>query len=820
MLQVLPSPKSGRIETAALFQVSMVTRDFEIERKEAEAALKFADESFGANHPMVAARLENLAQVLKDEGKSLLEAANLEARAKVIRSKFENDEILSGSHQIGKDYKAGEDSEITANNSMSQYTIISKIGSGGMGTVYKAKHVKIEKFLAVKILSSELVSSKSTRRRFEQEVQASCNLTHPHLVSVYDFGISDRGAPYMVMDFIDGITLAQEIKDLGFIEKERALNIAIQLCEGISHAHSRSILHRDIKPSNIMLTETGENKDFIKVVDFGLAKLMPSSGTEGKTMTSTTDVMGSPFYMSPEQCLGEQLDQRSDIYAIGCVLHEMFTGKPPFSSGNTIKIIFQHLNADRTALLKRMHKFKLQAGMEKIILRCLQKNAKDRYQSTNDLLKDLNLVKSGRAPGLAANSKSRMKLAVGAAAIVLSGALGAVFMMRQQPAPVSSAATIPTTSAVISASTAAAGATGSAAGPARGPAAAPAASSPVAASPASAGLSTLAPVYPKPVSGSLSYSKQLSHTQTGTPEASEDQVYENIDVKDNMTYKLVPGKHFVSKMKVSGSGKVVLSGSTRLVFKGDYGAPVEISGDARVNTPGDPELLEIVYKGEQPIRVADTSKLSARINARNSIAIVRGDAEMILSNNSSIPKKSNLYMVGDYPSSHLFANEDMQQAYIKEQQEKQNAQTRAQQQALQRSYQQAMAQAQAQRAALIEEQNRARARALTQSPARVNQSSSSANTGSSKSLEECREDYARRIQRNWNGNARIIIARFKLDSEGNIYDLRIVNGSNDKEQDNTARAAISAASPLPTPPESYANNSFTVFFRNGSVQVL
>lgn len=408
----------------------MTGNDFEREKKEAEENLRFAEETFGPDHPMVAARLEYLADLLRTAGKNLLEAANLEARAKVIRSKFNNDELLSGSRGSATDTSA---ESISTNNALSQYTIISKIGCGGMGVVYKARHDKIDRPLAIKILSSEIINSKPTRKRFEEEIRAACSLSHPHLVSVYDFGVTTKGSPYVVMDFIDGVTLAEEIKGIGAIGQERALSMLIQLCEGIAHAHSKGILHRDIKPSNIMLCENGESRDFVKVVDFGLAKLMPSAGKEGKTMTNTTDVVGSPSYMSPEQCLGEQTDQRSDIYATGCVIYETLTGKPPFSSGNTIKIIFQHINADRKSLLRRFRKFKLHSGMEQIVFRCLEKKPSDRYQSVCDLLSDLRQIQSGQKPKFYLSSKKKEQLLIGTCAAVCMSVLAGVVILSALP---------------------------------------------------------------------------------------------------------------------------------------------------------------------------------------------------------------------------------------------------------------------------------------------------------------------------------------------------------------------------------------------------
>ncbi|CAN5121056.1 hypothetical protein BH10CYA1_BH10CYA1_35150 [soil metagenome] len=277
-----------------------------------------------------------------------------------------------------------------------RYEVQSLLGQGGMGAVYKVRDKELQKTFAIKVLNSNLVEDKNSLKRFEQEAQAASGLTSPNLVAVYDYGIGKKGAPYIVMDYLDGTSLDTVLAKGGYLDIPRAEDIFVQICEAIAHAHSKSVIHRDIKPSNIMLTKGIDGGDFVKLVDFGIAKVLPSQQKATQNLTQTGDIFGSPMYMSPEQCLGNKLDNRSDIYAFGCVMYEALTGQPPFAAENPIKIILKHVNQEAIAISKLPHDYKVPEQLEWVVMRCLAKDPDDRYQSADELLKDLQALRDGK----------------------------------------------------------------------------------------------------------------------------------------------------------------------------------------------------------------------------------------------------------------------------------------------------------------------------------------------------------------------------------------------------------------------------------------
>ncbi len=291
-------------------------------------------------------------------------------------------------------------SEISKNDVIAnlgeRYEVQSLLGQGGMGAVYKVRDKELQKTFAIKVLNSNLVEDKNSLKRFEQEAQAASGLTSPNLVAVYDYGIGKKGSPYIVMDYLDGTSLDTVLAKGGYLDVPRAEDIFVQICEAITHAHSKSVIHRDIKLSNIMLTKGIDGGDFIKLVDFGIAKVLPSQQKATQNLTQTGDIFGSPMYMSPEQCLGNKLDNRSDIYAFGCVMYETLTGQPPFAAENPIKIILKHVNQEPTAISKLPHDYKIPAQLEWVVMRCLAKDPNDRYQSADELLKDLQTLRDGK----------------------------------------------------------------------------------------------------------------------------------------------------------------------------------------------------------------------------------------------------------------------------------------------------------------------------------------------------------------------------------------------------------------------------------------
>ena len=272
----------------------------------------------------------------------------------------------------------GGDSSLTVPG----YRFIKLIGSGGMGDVYEAEHIVLKKRVAIKTLKSHLHEG-SAFRRFQTEAQAASRLAHPNIVSVYDCSVSQTGEPYMIMDLVKGETLAQYLKRKGDLTIEESLQIISDICAGVICAHEKNILHRDLKPSNVILDETGE-KRVARVLDFGLAKMLENEGMVAR-MTRTGEVMGTPSYMSPEQVNGHKLDQRSDIYSIGCILYEMLTGSPPILGKNAMETMVRQLNEIPLSLSEAAMK-EFPQELEQIIARALAKDPANRFQTLKEML--------------------------------------------------------------------------------------------------------------------------------------------------------------------------------------------------------------------------------------------------------------------------------------------------------------------------------------------------------------------------------------------------------------------------------------------------
>jgi len=281
------------------------------------------------------------------------------------------------------------------------YEVESILGEGGMATVYKVKDKSLQKDFAVKVLRPEFSNKPTVVKRFEQEAIACGALTHPNLVAVYDHAKTKNGSPYLVMDYVEGEDLGKLIKDEVYLEQARALNIFAQCAEALEYAHAKGIVHRDLKPSNIIVTKSELGGELAKIVDFGIAKIAPKNESDLNTLTQTGEIFGSPLYMSPEQCLGNELDARSDIYSFGCLMYESLSGKLPFSGQNPVKTIISHLNETPRDLAKRFPSLRISAGLDRLVMRCLEKEPAQRYQNMTQLRTDLELVRDGKEPSFA-----------------------------------------------------------------------------------------------------------------------------------------------------------------------------------------------------------------------------------------------------------------------------------------------------------------------------------------------------------------------------------------------------------------------------------
>ena len=256
-----------------------------------------------------------------------------------------------------------------------RYEILDKIGTGGMSDVYKAKDQKLNRFVAVKVLKQEFSENKNFVSKFRVEAQAAAGLMHPNIVNVYDVG-EEENIHYIVMELVEGITLKKYIEKKIKLTTKEAISIAIQVAMGIEAAHNNHIIHRDIKPQNIMISKEGK----VKVTDFGIAKAASSN-------TITSNVMGSVHYTSPEQARGGFSDAKSDIYSMGITFFEMLTGRVPFNGDTTVAIAIKHIQDEMPS--PREFIPEIPVSVEKIILKCTQKSPDRRYQTMQDMIKDL-----------------------------------------------------------------------------------------------------------------------------------------------------------------------------------------------------------------------------------------------------------------------------------------------------------------------------------------------------------------------------------------------------------------------------------------------
>jgi serine/threonine protein kinase len=270
-----------------------------------------------------------------------------------------------------------------------RYYVQRKIGEGGMGVVFSVKHTVIERPLAIKVLKKDVMRDQAAVKRFIQEARAASRIGHPNIVDVTDFGNTADGMTYQVMELIDGITLSKVIKETAPLSLERVLRVSTQIARALAAAHAKGIVHRDLKPENIFLTEREGRPDFVKIMDFGIAKVAPIEGTtsDGPRITKQGAVFGTPEYMAPEQAAGKSdTDHRVDIYALGTILYEMFVGRVPHKSNSMVRTIAMQMLDPVTPPNKANPNAHVPADMEAVMFKALAKKREDRYQSMNDFL--------------------------------------------------------------------------------------------------------------------------------------------------------------------------------------------------------------------------------------------------------------------------------------------------------------------------------------------------------------------------------------------------------------------------------------------------
>jgi serine/threonine protein kinase len=267
------------------------------------------------------------------------------------------------------------------------YDIVSVLGRGGTSVVYKARHQLMDRQVAIKMLlwSGDALHDEKKIRRFQQEARTTSRLNHPNIATLYDFGVSPQGQPFLVMEYIEGQSLEDLITNQGKLSPERAVRLFSQICDALEHAHHKGVIHRDMKPSNVIVFNDGSGEEFIKILDFGIAEIMHSSMGETLKLATTQQVFGSPIYMSPEQCLNKNFDSRSDIYSLGVSLFQALTGEVPFVGDTIVEMIHKHCHEPAAKLREVNAEAQVPDALEAVVARCLEKVPADRPQSMSQV---------------------------------------------------------------------------------------------------------------------------------------------------------------------------------------------------------------------------------------------------------------------------------------------------------------------------------------------------------------------------------------------------------------------------------------------------
>ncbi|MBO6938736.1 MAG: protein kinase [Deltaproteobacteria bacterium] len=344
-----------------------------------------------------------------------------------------------------------------------RYEVESVLGEGGMGLVYKARHIVLNKPLAIKVLRPDVSRDEEIITRFRQEAQSASAIGNQHIIDISDFGTLPDGSTYFVMEFLNGVDLTGAIEEAAApppaepgqpaprtgMDPKRIVHVTKQLCRALGAAHEAGIVHRDLKPDNIYLIKRGGDSNFVKVLDFGIAKV----GGSSSKLTRAGQVFGTPHYMSPEQCAGSGVDHRTDIYALGVIMYEMATGDVPFDADNLMGILTKHLYEEPAA--PRTLVPSIPEELELVILKAMTKQADVRYQTMEELLQDLERVEAGvgtmaretttsfrtgatdsiDAPNLGGGGKSKLPLIAGLAVLLIGGGAAAAVMLAGEDPP-------------------------------------------------------------------------------------------------------------------------------------------------------------------------------------------------------------------------------------------------------------------------------------------------------------------------------------------------------------------------------------------------
>jgi serine/threonine-protein kinase len=265
-----------------------------------------------------------------------------------------------------------------------RFLVESRIGAGGMGVVYRARQVGMDRNVAVKMLLRELAHDEKVVQRFKIEALAVSRLSHPNTIRIFDFGQLDDGTLYFAMEFLEGRSLEQALRQDKAFPARRTLHVIGQIASSLTEAHKKGIVHRDLKPDNVFLTQVGNDEDYVKVLDFGVAKLREADARQG-TLTQAGVIFGTPRYMAPEQCRSMAVDHRADLYAIGVIAYEMLTGQAPFEAENPLAILIQHVQEPPKPLAVVRPDIEVPEEVEALVMKCLEKAPGERFQTAGEL---------------------------------------------------------------------------------------------------------------------------------------------------------------------------------------------------------------------------------------------------------------------------------------------------------------------------------------------------------------------------------------------------------------------------------------------------